>query len=59
MEREMEMERGRSNKNNYLLQRFDICRTLPPSENVQLRHPIKFGGGLAQFSNRGVTQSSC
>ncbi len=53
-EREMEIDRERSNKNNYLLQRFDICRTHPPSENMQLQHPIKFGGGQAQFSISAV-----
>lgn len=41
-EREMEIESKRANKNNYLLHRFDICRTHPPSENVWRRHPIKF-----------------
>lgn len=57
----MEVERGRPNKNNYLLQRFEICWTLPPSKNVQRRHPIKFGGGLDLFGTvfGAVTQSSC
>lgn len=34
MEKEMEIEGDptKKKKNNYLLQRFDICRTLPPSE---------------------------
>lgn len=36
--------------NYYLLQRSDICQTLPPSENVKRQHPMKSGGGPAQFS---------
>lgn len=36
--------------NYYLLQRSDICQTLPPSENVTRQHPMKSGGGPAPFS---------
>lgn len=36
--------------NYYLLQRSDICQTLPPSENVKRQHPVKSGGGPARFS---------
>lgn len=51
-------DRVRSNQNNYLLHRFDISQMHPPSENVQLWHPIKFGGSLAQISIRVVNRSS-
>lgn len=40
----------REKTNYYLLQRSDICQTLPLSENMKRQHPMKSGGGPAQFS---------